>query len=110
MVGGKCANVTRHSLSSAAGYCGKKAAFNRKRGKVSIIMVVRTFDGVAPATGNEIVQYNTDQRGLGCYRGSFQDKLAYLFFHKWRGRKVVLWSEERRERYVVRYPYNEFEV
>ena len=92
------------------GTAAKKAAFNRQRGKVSIIMVVRTFDGVAPATGNEIVQYNTDQRGLGCYRGSFQDKLAYLFFHKWRGRKVVLWSEERRERYVVRYPYNEFEV
>ena len=98
------------------GTAEKKAAFNRKRGKVSIIMIARTFDGVAPATGNENVQYNTDQRGLaersnvGCYRGSFQDKLAYLFFHKWRGRKVVLWSEERRERYVVRYPYNEFEA
>ena len=78
-------------------------------------MVVRTFDDVAPAAGNEIFQFNADQRGLaersnvGRYRGSFQDKLAYLFFHKWRGRKVVLWSEERRERYVVRYPYNQFE-
>ena len=39
------------------GTAEKKAAFNRKRGKVSIIMIARTFDGVAPATGNENVQH-----------------------------------------------------
>ncbi len=73
-------------------------------------MEVKTLDSFTPAAGNEIFQFNVDQPGhaelsnVGCNMGSFRHMLACLFFHKPRGRKVVLWSEERRERFVVRYP------
>lgn len=88
----------------------KKAAFNARRGRISMIMQVKTLDSFTPATGNEIFQLNVDQRGhaelsrFGCNMGSFRHMLACLLFHKPRGRKVVLWSEERREQLVVRYP------
>lgn len=73
-------------------------------------MEVKTLDSFNPAIANEIFQFNVDQRGhaelsnVGCNMGSFRHMLACLFFHKPRGRKVVLWSEERRERIVVRCP------
>ena len=69
-------------------------------------MEVKTLDSFTPAAGNEVFQFNVDQRGHAelSNMGRFRHMLACLFFHNPRRRKVVLWSEERHERFVVRYP------